>query len=354
MRWMTRRALIASCVSLSVALTIGLTACSNNSSGDDDADGVPTEIGYMPILPDAQLFVGLADGSIKKAGITPKLVSFQNGPAIVQALAAGQLDIAYFGIGPTMVARGKGADIRVVASNIVEQISFIALGDLAPYFENGDPSTAFARFKADHGRPAKISTFPAGSVPQTVLQYWLDKKLHDNGDDLQQIYQGASQVQQSLLTDAVDGAAILEPIISIVEKRRPKARVVASGADMFKNQPGAVLAVRAAYLKAHPDIVAKLVAAHVKATRALNQETPQAVDAVSKYVGGGRLPRDVIKTAIAHSKGHFVADPQQIIKATQQMYDFQKKQGTLSADLDIKALFDTSFYDQLDSKTQAD
>lgn len=354
MRWMTRRVLIASCVSLSVALTIALAACGDKSSDDDATNAVPTEIGYMPILPDAQLFVGMENGAIRQAGIAPKLVSFQNGPAIVQALASGQLDIAYFGIGPTMVARGKGADIRVVASNIVEQISFIALGDLAPYFENGDPSTAFARFKDDHDRPAKVSTFPAGSVPQTVLQYWLDNKLHNDSDDLQQIYQGASQVQQSLLTDAVDGAAILEPIISIVEKQQPDAQVVASGADMFQNQPGAVLAVRAAYLEAHPDVVARLVATHVKATKALNQQTPQAIDAVSKYVGGGRLPRDVIKTAIAHSNGHFAADPHQIIKATQRMYDFQKQQGTLSADLDIDSLFDTSFYDQLDGTTQAD
>ncbi|MDA3920563.1 MAG: ABC transporter substrate-binding protein [Salinisphaera sp.] len=344
MRWIYCRLSVIAVV----LVTLAVAGCSKPSSG------VKTEIGYMPILPDAQLFVALEDGDIAKAGIDAKLISFQNGPAIVQALASGQLDVAYFGIGPTMVARSKGADIRVVAANIVDQISFVAMGNLAPYFDSGDPSTAFARFKADKGRPAKISTFPVGSVPQTVLSYWLKNTLHDNGDDLQLVYQGASQVQQSLLTGAVDGAAILEPVVSIVQKRRPEARVIASGAQMFKDQPGAVLAVRQSYLEKHPRIVEKLVAAHIKATHELQQNSPQAIDAVSKYVGGGRLPRDVIKTAVAHSASHFVADPHRIIDSTQRMYDFQRQIGTLKAELDVKALFDTTFYDKLDQNAPTD
>ena len=105
-----------------------LSACSSDQDDGADTSAQPAkrvqaEIGYMPILPDAPLFVGLENGDIAEAGIDTKLVSFQNGPAMVQALLGGQLDIAYFGIGPTMVARGKGADIKVVASNIIEQIN---------------------------------------------------------------------------------------------------------------------------------------------------------------------------------------------------------------------------------------
>ncbi|AWN17280.1 ABC-type nitrate/sulfonate/bicarbonate transport systems, periplasmic components [Salinisphaera sp. LB1] len=325
-------------------------ATNDSGSGGQPAK-VKAQIGYMPILPDAQLFVNLENGGIAKAGIDPDLVSFQNGPAMVQALASGQLDIAYFGIGPTMVARAKGADIRVVASNIIQQISVVALGDLAPYFNNGDPATAFARFRKDTGHKAKISTFPVGSVPQTVFAYWLKNKLHADASDVDVIYQGASQVQQSLLTGAVDGAAILEPIVSIVEKRQPKARVVASGADLFDNQPGAVVAVRQAFIKAHPKVVERLVAAHIRATQTLVAVDGSAIDAVAKYVGGGRLPRDIVASALDHSKSNFVADPHRIVDATQRMYHFQRAQGTLKAKLDIGALFDTTFYDRVVGKT---
>ena len=318
------------------------------------AEDVTAEIGYMPILPDAQLFVGLEDGSIAEAGIDARTVSFQNGPAMVQALASGQLDIAYFGIGPAMVARGKGADIKMVASNIIEQISFIALGELAPYFEDGEAATAFARFAEDTGRPAKISTFPRGSVPQTVLDYWLDRRLEVDRDDIRVIAQGTSQVQQSLLTGAVDGAAILEPVVSIVLARRDDARVVAGGERMFPGQPGAVVAVREAFIEAHPEVVERLVAAHAAATEKLRAGDDAAVAAVAEYVGGGRLPEAVVRRAIERSHDNFVADPNRIIDGTRRMRDFQADQGTLAAELDIDDLFETRFFDALDTDTDDD
>lgn len=310
------------------------------------------EIGYMPIIPISQAFIVLENDTLEKAGVSdPKLFQFQNGPAIVQALLAGQLDVAYLGIGPAMVARAKGADIKVVASNIVEQISMVALGELSPYFDKGDAKTAFARFKADKGRNAVISTFPRGSVPETVLQYWLQKELGLNDDDIKQnidiIYQGAAQVQQALMTRAVDGAAILEPVVSIILDKKSEAKVVASGSGMFPHQPGAVLVVRESLINEHPELVKALVKAHIEATDKLRNEPENAVKAVGKYVGGGRLPTNIVLTALQNSHDQFEADPNAIIDGTRTMHDFQASQGTLKVSVDLNALFDVRFYNEL-------
>ncbi|QJF53261.1 ABC transporter substrate-binding protein [Roseobacter ponti] len=307
---------------------------------------VEFEIGYMPILPVSQLFIGLEEGWIDEAGITPDLVQFQNGPAMVQALLAGQLDVAYFGIGPAMVARARGADIKVVSSNIVEQISVVALGELAPYFD-GDHATAFDRFAADKGRRAVITTFPTGSVPETVLQFWLRRQLGADVDQVEIIFQGAAQVQQALLTGAVDGAAILEPIVSIVTSRLDDAVVVAAGSELFPGQPGAVLAVRSEAIAAYPDQVRALVAAHKRATDLLVNDAEAATPAVAKYVGGGRLDPKIIRTAIEGSAAGFVSDPNFIIEGTRVMHDFQAEIGTLKKPVDLDALFDVSIYDSL-------
>jgi NitT/TauT family transport system substrate-binding protein len=305
------------------------------------------EVGYMPIIPVSQAFVVLQKQTRQDPLKDTKLIEFQNGPAIVQALLAGQLDVAYLGIGPAMVARSKGADIRVVATDIVNQISLLALGDLAPYFKNGDPATAFARFTKDKGRKPVITTFPRGSVPDTVLQYWLRNKLKIKPDSVKIIYQGAAQAQQALLTGAVDGAAILEPIISTVISRQPDAKVVATGSSLFPNQPGAVLVVREKLIKQDPAYVQQLVAAHVQATELLRDKPQQVAPAVQKYVGGGRLPLKVVLQALKNSRENFVADPHQIIQSTQVMHDFQVTMGTLKGKLDVTSLFDTHFYDQL-------
>lgn len=310
------------------------------------------EIGYMPIIPISQAFIVLEDDTLKNAGVNdPKLFQFQNGPAIVQALLAGQLDVAYLGIGPAMVARAKGADIKVVASNIVEQISMVALGSLSPYFDNGDAKTAFARFNADKGRKAVISTFPRGSVPETVLQYWLQNQLGMSSDDIKQnidiIYQGAAQVQQSLMTEAVDGAAILEPVVSIIRDKKTGAKVVASGSGMFPHQPGAVLVVRESLINEHPELVKALVKAHIAATDQLRNDPEKAVKSVGKYVGGGRLPTIIVLNALKNSRDQFEANPNAIIGGTRTMHDFQASQGTLKVSVDLDALFDVRFYNDL-------
>lgn len=316
------------------------------------AAGEPLEIGYMPIIPVSQAFVLIESDTLAKAGVTdPDLIKFQNGPAIVQALLADQLDVAYLGIGPAMVARAKGADIKVVAANIVEQISLISLGELAPYFSNGSAATAFERFKADKGRKPVISTFPQGSVPDTVLQYWLRKQLglsaQEIADNIDIIYQGAAQVQQALMTGAVDGAAILEPIVSIVLNRKSDAEVVVSGSDMFPNQPGAVLVVREKLISERPELVRALVQAHVESTRQLRETPADVAAAVGKYVGGGRLPAAIVLQALERSSAQFRADPNSIIDGTRVMRDFQSELGSLNVEVDLDSLFDTRFYDEL-------
>lgn len=314
-------------------------------SAQHAATAAPLEVGYMPIIPDAQLFIALEQNTFPKEGGAPKLVQFQSGPAMVQALLAGQLDIAYVGIGPALVARAKGADIKVVASNIVEQVSFVALGDLAPYFSSGDPATAFARFAKDKGRQPVISSYPRGAVPEAALQYWLRKRIKADPASLKLIYQGESQIQESLLTGAIDGAVILEPTTTTVLNKLPKARVVAHGSDLFPHQPGAVLLVREKLIREQPALVKALVASHIAATKLLDADPAKAAPAVQKYVGGGRLPVKLVEQAIHNSKGQFVADPNAIIPATLALQKFQEETGTLSGPpVDVVKMFDTGFY----------
>ena len=331
-------------VALTSALLLVLSSMLSVTKADDKSEH-ELEIGYMPILPVSQLFVGLENGWLEGPGIKTRLVSFQNGPAMVQALLAGQLDVAHVGIGPAMVARAKGADIKVVASSIVEQISFIGLDSLTPFYDKDDPAGTFKRFVEANGRKPVITTFPVGSVPQTVLQFWLQRQLGIDDSDIDIIYQGAAQVQQALLTGAVDGAMILEPAVTIVTSRVPGAEVLASGAELFPRQPGAILAVRESLIAEHPEIVQTLVDSHEKATVMLNDDAAAASIPVQKYVGGGRLKRELVEQAIQNSNSRFVADPNYILEGTQQMHDFQNEIGTLKAPLDINELFDLQFYE---------
>jgi len=332
-----------------LALAGGSGESGRPGSGDDSAEGprepLELEVGYMPILPVAQVFVMEGEGWTAEAGLELNLVRFQNGPAMVQALASGELDVMFFGIGPALVARGRGQEITVVASNIVEQIALIAGAELAEYWNENDPASLFAGFEAGEGRKARIATFPQGSVPDIVLRYWLREELGVSFDALEIVPMGADQVQQALLTGNVDGASILEPVLTIVEERDPSTRVLTRANDMFPGQPGAVLAVRDDVIAEHPDAVQRLVDIHVRATEFLTTEIEASAEHAVEFIGSGLVEQATIEKALRSPSTRYMADPRAIIEPTRRMHDFQLETGSLAAPVDLDALFDTSFYE---------
>jgi NitT/TauT family transport system substrate-binding protein len=157
------------------------------------------EMAYMPIVPCSQLFVIEGMGWAKEAGINLELTRFSNGPAIVQAIASGEMDTMCFGIGPAMVTRGKGIELKVIGAGIVEQIAVIAQGDLVKYFDEHPNSAAALRaFTKDKGRKPKIASFPKGSVPDTVTRHWILRSMGMSLDEVELVGMGASRVQQAL------------------------------------------------------------------------------------------------------------------------------------------------------------
>ncbi len=329
-----------------IALAVLVTAfCLPTLSAAEEGSSVTLKVGYMPILPVAPLFVMEGQGWAKDAGLNLELTRFSSGPAMVQALASGELDVANFGIGPAMVARANGIPVKVLASSVREQIGLLARGEFADYCRKYPPAEAIERFTKEQNRKPKIATFPTGSVPDTVLRYWLTKQIGVELSAVDILAMGASRVQQALLAGAVDAASTLEPILTVVQQRDPSALVVARGSEMLPNQPGAVLAVRESTMAAHPDAIKQLVALHMRAATMLNDNPKQAAPFVREFVGKRLIDLETVETALASPSSNYIADPHAILDATRVMATFQAELGTLKKAVDVDALFDTSFYD---------
>jgi NitT/TauT family transport system substrate-binding protein len=303
------------------------------------------EMAYMPIVPCSQLFVMEGMGWTRAAGIDLKLTRFPNGPAIVQAIASGKMDVMCLGIGPAMVAYAKGVNIKVIAPGIVEQIAVIAQGDLVKYFDKYPPKEALLQFAKDKGRKAKLASFPKGSVPDTVTRHWLIKMLGMSVDDVELIGMGAARVQQALLSRSVDAAGILEPILTIVETKLPDAKVVVRANGMMPKQPGSTLAVRENVLAANRDAIIKLMELHIRATKLLLEDPKAAAPHVTKFIAQGLVDEGTILKAISSRSSNFVANPRDIIESTQYMSAFQHQYKIQAKKVNTDALFDTSIYD---------
>lgn len=225
----------------------------------------------------------------------------------------------------------------------------VAIGDLSAYLDADKPdfAAAVARFTQEKGRKPKVASYPKGAVPEAALQYWLRNMLKVDPDVVEVIYQGEAQIQQALSNHAVDAAAILEPTVSQILQRQPDAKIVAHGGELFPNEPGSVLLVREGLIESRPELVQHLVNAHLRATAMLRDEPAKATPYVQKYVGGGRLPKEIVQAAIERSRDQFQPDPRKIIDGTAQLQDFQVSLGTLATKLDdVQSLFDIRFYEK--------
>jgi NitT/TauT family transport system substrate-binding protein len=303
-------------------------------------------VGYIPIIPMTQLFIMEGEGWTTTAGLQLALTPFSSGPAMIQALASGSLDVAYVGIGPALVARSRGLDVKVLAANIIEQVALIGRGPFAATMaEASSAAEGFRRFREQTGRPAKLATLPPGSVPDSVLRYYLRIVARIAPDDVAVVGVGEDQVQQSLLAGAVDGASILEPILTIVQDRDPTARIIAAPSAMLPRQPGAVLAVRAATIAANREGVAKLVDLHVQATKFVKTAPERAAQHVTAFIGKGLIDRSVIKKALQSPNTNLVADPHTIVESTRLLQDFQQSLGVQITPVNLDELFDHSFFD---------
>ncbi len=306
------------------------------------------KVAYIPIMPMSQLFVMEGEGWTKEAGLDLELTKFSSGPAIVQAIASGDFDVMYFGIGPAMVSRANGVPIKVVASNVIEQIALITRGEFAETMAAAaTPKEGVKAFTEQAGRKPRIASLPKGSVPDTVFRHWLIKIAGMSEDDIEIVGMGAGKVQQAMLAKSVDAASILEPIVTIISERMPDAKIVARGGEMLENQPGAVVAVRESVISEHPEAVTKLVELHVRATNLINKNPALAAKHIHAALGQGLIPIETIEKALQSSISNFVADPAQIVPATKVMHDFSAELGTLKKPVPLDELFDTSFYQKV-------
>lgn len=305
---------------------------------------VTLEMAYMPIVPCSQLFVIEGMGWAKEAGINLKLTRFPNGPAIVQAIASGNMDTMCFGIGPAMVTRGKGIKLKVIAAGIVNQIAVIAQGDLVDYFaKHPDKAEALRAFATDKGRKPKIASFPKGSVPDTVTRHWLLRSLKMELDEVELIGMGAARVQQALLSRSVDAAGILEPILTIVESKLEGAKVVARATDMMDGQPGSTIAARENTIEEHRDALVTLVKLHIRATELLKNDPAAAAPHVQAFIAKGLIDVETIQKSLESPSSNFEADPNKILSQTEYMAEFQKIEK-VNTKVSTDGLFDLSIY----------
>jgi NitT/TauT family transport system substrate-binding protein len=254
-------------------------------------DGSRVRLAYMPRLTHASALTGIESGRFARALDGPRLDphAFEVGNSIVEAMFAGEIDIAYIGPNPAIngFLRSGGRDVRVVAGAASGGSLFVVGQD------SGIHLPADLRGK-------RIATPQIASTQDIALRSYLRK----HGLDQVSVLPLASSLIPPLLEQKeLDGAWVSEPLASALMLGQG-ARLLVDERDEWDGGRylTTVLAVRGAFLSAHPELVARFVGAHVDETRWVEQNRDAALALARdglKRVSGRVLPDRVARSAWA-------------------------------------------------------
>lgn len=282
-----------------------LTACGAAGSAPQPSQPVTLRLGHFANLTHATALVGLKKGVFAEAlgtGVTLKASVFNAGPETVQALLSNSIDAAYLGPNPAVNAyvQSHGRAIRVISGATSGGASLV----VRPWI--GTPAEL---------RGKTLSTPQLGNTQDVALRWWLGgrglKTSPQGGGDVTILPQDSAQTLQAFRSGQIDGAWVAEPWATrlILEGG---GRQLVDERDLWPGGRFAstLLVVRTDFLRAHDDVVRRLLDGQVAADLFVGRQPAEAqrlADDALADLTGKRLSETVV--AAAWSRMEFTDDP---------------------------------------------
>ncbi|MCU4752452.1 ABC transporter substrate-binding protein [Halobacteria archaeon AArc-curdl1] len=330
----TRRSYLAG---LGAASLTGVAGC---LGGDDGIDELT--VAYMPIFPDLQYFVMESEEYLAEIDADIDSREFTDGPAIVQAFGGGEVDIAMFGIVPSMIVIDRGIGAKVTATNIKEPMAILAHDEFHTLWDEHG-TDAFDVWEDEHGDPFRFGTFPQGSVPDTLLRYWLQTEAGIDPDTLEIVeIGGANAVFQAISNGEIDGTSIMEPVPTRADLEELPVSTLRTSAEIMPGQPAAVTLMTDAVRDA--PVAEEFLRQHVRATEFINDDPATTAEIVEDGIG---MPAEHAALALEGPLSNFVTDPREIESGTETFAQLAHENGQLDEHLSLEQIFDYEIYDGL-------
>ena len=264
------------------SLTDSLTG---GAQSGDNAVGVDTEspsnvlrLGYFPNLNHAQVIIGLANGHFQKAlsehstdsgeegdkGTSIKEYVFSAGPSAIEALYAGQIDVAYVGPNPAIngYLASNGEGIRIISGSASGGAVFVVRNDSGIQTHSDLGGKKFASPQLGNTQDVALRKYLIQNGYETV----------ENGGNVTVVPVKPSDILTLMLKKEIDGAWVPEPWGARLVKEA-NGKIFVDERDLWPPDGKFVttnIIVRTDYLKNNPETIKKLIDAHIDETIWIN------------------------------------------------------------------------------------
>ena len=279
-----------------VLISAPLSIASAQSLGNEKKT---LRIGYFPNITHAQAVIGLNDGDFQKVlgnNVTVETVKFNAGPSAIESLLADRIDATY--IGPNPAINGylltDGKDLRVISGASSGGASFVVRNDSGIETVNDLGGKKFASPQLGNTQDVALRKYLIDNGYNTI----------ENGGNVTVLPIANADILTAFLKKEIDGAWVPEPWATrLVQEAGGKVLVDEKSLWPDGKFVTANLIVRTDYLEKNPDVIKKLLEAHVDETLKINNDTAAAAKEFNtqlKKLTGQEISENVLDKAFSN------------------------------------------------------
>lgn len=226
MRHTSSHPLPKAALAATASLALALTACGNGDTdgngavADGDGELTPIEVGVLPIVDNAAIYLGEAEGIFEEHGLDLTLTQAQGGAALLPAVVGGDMDFGFSNVTSLVIAESQGLDIEILAGGSAT---------------TGDPDEDFAAVVVlEDSEIEEIADLEGSSIGVNTLSNISDSTISEaveqaGGDPstIDFVEVPFPEMASSLSNGTVDAAASVEPYQTLI--------LSDNGRDIFSN-----------------------------------------------------------------------------------------------------------------------
>ncbi len=314
------------CIAFCAFVFVTSTSCS-------DSDRI--DIGFFPNITHAQALYsaskGVFENILEDNGKTGMYV-FNAGPAEMESIRGGMLDIGYIGPVPAITGYcSSDENVRIIAG--------------AAYGGSVLVTAAGQSIDSVLELTGKCIAVPQFGNTQDILLRMLLKNAGME-DAVEIIQQDNANIMALLTSGDIDGALVPEPWGSRLVNEAGAEILLDYDEMLGGDYPVAVVIVRADYLESNREDVKAFLKAHILATEEINQDIPAAANCINEMIQrltGVALDGDVLRSAFDRIDINYGISYQSVESFVGMCLD----QGLIDGNIDVDRLIDTSVLEEV-------
>lgn len=302
---------------------------------DAEVELTTIRMGYLPVIIQAPLYIGIERGYFADEGIDFDLETIRSGNDAVIQLAAGNFDVAMGGANAGLFnAAERGLSFKIVAPMHSERPPLAT-----PLIISADRTDEFQEVADLEGATVAVHAFGAG------IEYWVHEALAQGGltfDDIELAAVPFPDMPGALEVGDIDAAVMTEPLVTISQDN---GLVAILSDDYIEGFTPTYVYMNTDWMEQNPDVAQRFMRAYIRACRDLQgdymDEDTAAI--IEEYT---EVPAPIVMRSIPAT---FDPDGEIPVDDLETLQAFYMERGHLEYDepLDMSAFIDESLVEDV-------